>query len=36
MPLWNAYFTDLNGDGSPELCITVSYGSSMFDEYNFI
>lgn len=33
LPLWNAYFTDLNGDGSPELCMTVSFGSGMVDEH---
>ena len=33
MPLWSAYFTDLNGDGSPELCMTVSFGSGMVDEH---
>ena len=33
MPLWNAYFTDINGDGSPELCMTVSFGSGMVDEH---
>lgn len=33
MPLWNAFFTDLNGDGSPELCMTVSFGSGIVDEH---
>ena len=33
MPLWNAYFTDLNNDGLPELCVTVSFGSGMVDEH---
>ena len=31
MPIWNAYFRDLTGDGLPELCSTVSYGSGMID-----
>ncbi|MBR5682362.1 MAG: hypothetical protein IKW96_03640 [Ruminococcus sp.] len=33
MPVWNAYFTDINGDGSPELCMTVSFGSGIIDEH---
>ena len=33
MPLWNAFFTDLNSDGFPELCVTISYGSGMVDEH---
>ena len=33
MPLWNAYFTDLNSDGFPELCMTVSFGSGIIDEH---
>lgn len=32
MPLWNAFFTDLNDDGFPELCTTVSFGSGIIDE----
>jgi hypothetical protein len=31
MPVWNVYLADLNGDGLPELCATVSVGSGMVD-----
>lgn len=31
MPIWSAYFCDLTGDGLPELCSTLSYGSGMID-----
>lgn len=31
MPIWNAYFCDLNGDGLPELCATLSIGSGIVD-----
>lgn len=31
MPIWNAYFCDLNGDGLPELCATLSLGSGIVD-----
>jgi len=31
MPIWNAYFTDLNKDGYPEICATVSWGSGIVD-----
>jgi len=31
MPIWNTYFCDLTGDGSPELCSTISLGSGMID-----
>ena len=31
MPIWNTYFCDLNGDGLPELCSTVSFGSGIID-----
>ena len=31
MPIWNAYFCDLTGDGLPEICSQVSYGSGMID-----
>lgn len=31
MPIWNAYFCDLTGDGLPELCSTVSFGSGIID-----
>ena len=33
MPIHNAYFSDLNGDGSPELCCTVMFGSGMIDAH---
>ncbi|MDE7297242.1 MAG: M56 family metallopeptidase, partial [Lachnospiraceae bacterium] len=33
MPIWNVYFADLGGDGLPELCATVSYGSGIIDEH---
>lgn len=31
--LWNAFFTDLNSDGFPELCVTVSIGSGIIDDH---
>ena len=31
MPIWNTYFCDLSGDGLPELCSTISWGSGMID-----
>lgn len=31
MPIWSAYFCDLNGDGLPELCTTLSLGSGVID-----
>lgn len=31
MPIWNAYFCDLTGDGLPELCSTISWGAGMID-----
>ena len=31
MPIWNTYFCDLTGDGFPELCSTISWGSGMID-----
>ena len=31
MPIWNAYFTDLTGDGFPEICATYTYGSGIID-----
>ena len=31
MPIWNAYFCDLTGDGLPELCATFSWGSGIVD-----
>lgn len=33
MPIWNAYFCDLTGDGKPELCGTVSFGSGFVDNH---
>lgn len=33
MPVWNVYLTDLTGDGRPELCATVSFGSGIIDEH---
>ena len=33
MPVWNAYFADLTGDGKPEICAYVSYGSGMIDTH---
>lgn len=32
MPIWNAYFYDVTGDGIPEICATVSVGSGIIDE----
>ena len=31
MPIWNAYFCDVTGDGVPDLCATYSFGSGMID-----
>ncbi len=31
MPIWNGYFADLTGDGLPDICATVSFGSGMVD-----
>ncbi|MCI7474506.1 MAG: M56 family metallopeptidase [Clostridiales bacterium] len=31
MPIWSTYFCDLNGDGLPELCATLSMGSGIVD-----
>jgi len=31
MPIWNVYFCDLSGDGLPELCSSLSWGSGMID-----
>ena len=31
MPIWNAYFTDLTGDGYPEICATYTFGSGIVD-----
>ena len=33
MPIWNAYWCDLTGDGFPELCATASFGSGMIDTH---
>lgn len=33
MPVYNAYFTDLTGDGFPELCTTVWFGSGICDQH---
>lgn len=29
--VWSVYFYDLTGDGNPELCSTLSYGSGIVD-----
>ncbi len=31
MPIWNAYFYDLTGDGVPEICAALSFGSGLID-----
>lgn len=31
MPIWSVYFYDLTGDGNPEICSTISFGSGMVD-----
>ena len=31
MPIWSAYFCDLTGDGVPEICSQVSFGSGIID-----
>ena len=36
MPVWNVFFSDLNGDGRPELCATVSIGSGVIDERVYV
>lgn len=33
MPIMNAFFTDLNSDGFPELCSSVYFGSGICDEH---
>ena len=33
MPIWNVYFADLTGDGKPELCSGISFGSGVIDEH---
>ena len=30
-PLWNAFFTDITGDGYPDLCTTASFGSGIIN-----
>ena len=32
MPIWSVWFCDLNGDGRPELCSSLSWGSGIVDE----
>jgi len=32
MPIWNIYMADLTGDGLPEFCATISFGSGIIDE----
>ncbi len=32
MPIWNAYFYDVTGDGIPDICATVSVGFGIIDE----
>ena len=31
MPVWSVFLADLNGDGFPEICATVSFGSGLID-----
>ncbi|MDR2939355.1 MAG: hypothetical protein LBV08_03435 [Clostridiales bacterium] len=31
MPVWSVYLQDLTGDGRPEICSTVSFGSGIVD-----
>ena len=31
MPIWSVYFCDLTGDGNPEICSTISFGSGIMD-----
>ncbi len=31
MPIWNTYFCDLTGDGLPDLCSTLCFGSGIID-----
>ncbi len=33
MPIWNTFFDDLNYDGYPEICSTVTFGSGIVDEH---
>jgi beta-lactamase regulating signal transducer with metallopeptidase domain len=32
MPVWSVYLCDLTGDGTPEICSTVSFGSGIIDD----
>ena len=32
MPVWSVYFCDLTGDGKPELCSTLSFGSGIVND----
>lgn len=32
MPVWSVFLADLSGDGRPELCANVSFGSGMVDD----
>ena len=36
MPIWSVYFYDLTGDGLPELCSTLSFGSGLIDTRIFV
>ncbi len=31
-PIWNAYFCDLTGDGLPEICTSLAFGSGFIDD----
>ncbi|MDR1209974.1 MAG: DUF5301 domain-containing protein [Clostridiales bacterium] len=31
MPIWNLYLADVTGDGNPDFCATVSFGSGIVD-----
>jgi hypothetical protein len=33
MPIWNIFLCDLTGDGLPEICATVSFGSGIIDDH---
>ena len=33
MPVWNVFFADVTGDGKPELCATVYFGSGIVDSH---
>lgn len=33
MPVHNVFFSDISGDGLPEVCATLSWGSGMIDTY---